>query len=122
MSATISTLPVWLPPIRAGETDGRFIDTTLDLGAVGDSIPSLANVSVDIARYDGTPLGAGDLAEAGSAWPNTLDTTNLILTVGLIAPAAAAGVTYWITITVNPTAQDRVWIRDLIITVAAQMG
>ncbi|HEY4153520.1 MAG TPA: hypothetical protein VGM38_09385 [Pseudolysinimonas sp.] len=115
-------MPVTLPAIRAGEIDGRYIDLTSDLGAVGDYIPSLSNVSIAIIRRDGFPMTSDDLALAGSDWPNTLDATGLIVTIGLAPPAAAAGVGYQLTLTVNKTLQSRLFIRDLDINVLAAMG
>jgi len=114
--------PVWWPAMRAGETDGRYLDTTPDLGAVGDTILGINTVTVTIVRADGEAITDQDLQEAGTAWPNTLDETGLIPTIGLIAPTGAAGVTYAITLTVNGTAQGRVFIRDTVLTVAATLG
>ena len=129
MSGTPTTLtvppptpPVWLPPIRAGETDGRYLNCTPDLGPFGDSIPSLSAVSLAIARQDGRPTSSADLQPAGSAWPNTLNSTGLIPTFGLIAPSGGTGVTYVLTMTVNTTAQGRVFIRDMYIQIAALLG
>jgi hypothetical protein len=122
-SGAAITRPVWLPPMRAGEIDGRFIDATQDLGMINDYVPGLAALTVSITREDGTALDPiNDLQSAGGAWPDQLDPTGLIITLGLNAPSGAAGQTYWITITVDTTAQGRIWIRDLIMTVAAQMG
>lgn len=119
----IDDLPLDLPPIRAGEIDGRYVDFTSDLGPPGDQIPSLGVVSVAIVRTDGFPSVPGtDLMLAGSDWPNTLDPTQLILTIGLNAPSASAGSTYQVTITVNKTLQGRLFIRDLMIDVLALMG
>jgi hypothetical protein len=44
--------PVPIPPLRAGETDGRYIDVSTDLGVVGDSIPDITAVTIAIARVD----------------------------------------------------------------------
>lgn len=115
--------PVQLEPMRAGEIDGRSIDLTPDLGgAIGDQVPSLSNVAIAIQRIDGFPTTSDDLTLAGSDWPNALDATKLILTIGLTAPAAAASHKYQITITVNKTMQGRLFIRDLTIEVLASMG
>jgi len=116
------TQPVWLPALRAGETDGRFIDTSLDLGAVDDSIPSLAALTVQIIRADEAPMTGDDLRPAGSAWPNRLDPNGLVITLGLTAPLGAAGVTYFITLIVNHTTMGRLWIRDLALMVSPYLG
>lgn len=116
------SMPIELPAIRAGEIDGRYINLTADLGAVEDSIPSLNVVSIAITRRDGFAMTVDDLALAGSSWPNTLDATGLILTIGLAPPATAAGSSYRLTLTVNKTLQSRLFIRDLTIDVLAEMG
>lgn len=113
--------PAWLDALRAGETDGRFIDLTNDLGPAGDSIANIGAVTVSIARQDGATITASDLKLAGSPWPNGLDETGLIVTVGLTAPAGSAGVDYRITISAN-TKQGRIFIRDVVTTVASALG
>jgi hypothetical protein len=119
--------PVPLEPIRAGEIDGRSIDVGADLGPIGDSIPSIDVVSIDIKRRDGFPMSAYDLVLAGPDWPMTLDDTGLIVTIGLKAPVVTAGYPwsgrgYQLTLTVNKTMQSRLFIRDLYIDVLACMG
>jgi len=115
-------VPILLNPIRAGEIDGRFVDLTNDLGAAGDKISDLSTVSVGFVRHDGFPATTNDLGSAGVDWPNTLDPTGLILTIGLSAPSTAAGVNYGIVLTVDKTLQGRLFIRDLTIDVLATMG
>lgn len=114
--------PILLDPIRAGEIDGRYVDMTSDLGAVGDSVSSIGTVTIGIIRRDGFPITASDLALAGSDWPNAINSTGLIVTIGLNAPATAAGIGYLLTLTVNKTLQSRLYIRDLTIDVLASMG
>jgi hypothetical protein len=114
--------PIPINPIRAGEIDGRAINLTADLGAVGDLIPSLDTVFLFIVRRDGFPMTSNDLTIAGSAWPNTLDANGLQLTIGLAPPTASAGIGYLITLMVNKTMQQRLFIRDLTIDVLALMG
>lgn len=114
--------PIMLPPIRAGEIDGRFIDLTNDLGAAGDSITSIDTVSFIITRRDGFSLTGDDLGLAGGSWPNAIDSTGLVVTVGLAPPFTSAGMSYGLAIMVNLTAQGRLFIRDLTIDVLASMG
>ena len=114
--------PVWLPAIRAGELDGRYINTTPDLGCYGDIIPSVDTITIAITRQDGRPITSNDLQLAGGIWPITLDDTSLIVTIGFTAPLLAAGVTYKLVLTVNRTAQRRLFIRDLLMEVAAALG
>jgi len=118
------TAPILLPAIRAGELDGRFINFTADLGAAGDWIADLRNVNVIVSRRDGFPITDGvDLHVAGpTSWPNTLDPTGLILTIGLQAPGACAGVGYILTVVVSTTAAGRIFVRDATIDVLAHMG
>lgn len=126
---TITTLtippppePRWLPPIRAGEIDGRYVNCGPDLSPFGDSFASIDVLSFGIVRVDGQPTTAADLQQAGTAWPNTLDSTGLIPTVGLTAPSGSAGVTYVVTLTADKTVQNRLFIRDLYIQVAPLLG
>jgi hypothetical protein len=114
--------PVPIPPLRAGETDGRYLDVSTDLGVIGDAIPTIDTVSIAIARADGEPMTANDLKLAGASWPNSLDASGLRVTVGFTAPPGSAGVPYWITFTVNTTFEGRLYIRDLTMIVQATMG
>ena len=114
--------PVPIPPLRAGETDGRYIDVSTDLGVVGDSIPDITAVSIGIFRADNEPMTSADLKLAGSNWPNSLDPSGLRITVGFTAPQGSASVPYWVTLTVNTTYQGRLYIRDLTMTVAPVLG
>jgi hypothetical protein len=114
--------PVWLPPIRAGEIDGRYMDCTPDLGPTGDKFPSISTLSIGITRQDGAAVTSNDLQTAGSAWPNVLDTTQLIPTFGFMAPVEAAGVAYNLTLTCDVTAQSRLFIRDWMMLVAPTLG
>ena len=122
MSGIITPLPRTLPSMRAGETDGRYIDCTLDLGAASDTIPNINAASITITRQDGNALTANDLQPAGTAWPNTLDSTKLIPTFGFTAPLGAAGVSYKITITVDKTTQGRIFVRDVYMSVVNALG
>lgn len=115
------TLPVVLPPIRAGEVDGRFVDFTNDLGAVGDQI-ILPNTTITIYRRDGFPMSGADLALAGQQWPNSVDPANQILTIGLAPPSTAANIGYRLVVTIDKTLQGRLFIRDLWVDVLAVLG
>jgi hypothetical protein len=114
--------PVPIPPLRAGEIDGRYIDVSTDLAVAGDKIDTIETVSIAISRLDGAAMTSNDLQLAGSDWPNALDPTGLIITVGFKAPAPSAGVPYWVTLTVNTTDEGRLYIRDLTMTVAPVLG
>jgi hypothetical protein len=114
--------PVPIPPLRAGEIDGRYIDTSTDLGVIGDKVPSIDQVTISITRVDGAAMTSNDLHLAGTDWPNTVDASGLVITVGFEAPHPSAGVPYWVTLTVNETYQGRLYIRDLTMTVAATLG
>ena len=59
--------PVCMPPLRAGEVDGRYIDASTDLGIVGDKITSIATVAIGIYRADGTAVTGNDLRLAGAS-------------------------------------------------------
>lgn len=112
-----SLLPV-LDPLVGGELDGRDLDCTDDLGAEGDLIPSVSVVSIVIARQDGFPVTSADLQLATNfGWPMSLDPTRLIVNVGLYAPSTAGGVNYTVTLVVNRTAQERLYVRGFEIQV-----
>jgi len=113
---------VCIPPLRAGEVDGRYIDASTDLGIVHDKITDIATVAIGIYRADGAPVTGNDLRLAGASWPNTLDATGLRVTVGFYAPPGSANVPYWITFTVNQTLQGRLYIRDLHMQVTPILG
>lgn len=115
-----NTAPIRFPPMRAGETDSRYIDCTLDLGAVFDTIPSASAVTITVTRQDGTPTTASDLAPA-TGHATTLDKTGLIVTFWLTAPLASANVNYIVTIQAATT-QQRVFIRDAFLSVLALLG
>lgn len=108
--------------MRATETDGRYMDVGPALAPVGDLITDLSTVSVVVTRLDGVAMTAADLQPAGGAWPPTLDATGRIPTYGWIAPLGAAGVTYLLTMTVSPTKEGRVFVRDWIINVLPLLG
>jgi len=114
--------PVPIPPLRAGEIDGRYIDVSSDLGSVGDKVTDIATVTIGVNRADGEALSEDDLHVAGSDWPNSIDASGMVITVGFHAPAGSAGVPYWVTLTVNKTALDRLYIRDLTMVVAPVLG
>jgi hypothetical protein len=129
MSGTPTTIggppppaPRWLPPIGVGEIDGRYMNCAPDLGNVKDTFPSASVLSYVIANLNGQPITANDLQEAGSQWPNTLDSTGLIPTIGLLAPSGAAGNSYSITLTANKTTQGRLFIRGFYIEVVPLLG
>lgn len=114
--------PVCIPPLRAGEIDGRYIDVSADLAVVGDKVTDISTVSVAINRADGAPSTANDLRVGGSDWPNSLDATGTVITIGFTAPPGCAGVPYWVTLMVNTTYLGRLYIRDLTMTPAPVMG
>jgi hypothetical protein len=114
--------PVPIPPLRAGEVDGRYIDTSSDLGLVGDRIITIDDVAIVIARADGADMTDDDLRVAGGDWPNQIDASGLLITVGFHAPSGCAGVNYWVTLVVDKTLQERLYIRDLTMTPAPVMG
>jgi hypothetical protein len=115
--------PTELPAMRAGELDGRYFDVSPALAPVGDLITDLSTVSIAVSHYyDALPMGVNDLQPAGGAWPPTMDATGRIVTYGWIAPLGAAGVTYLLTMTVNPTQEGRTFIRDWTMAILPLLG
>lgn len=109
MAAEIQSYPppTELPSMRAGELDGRYLDCTPALAPVGDTFSAIPTLT--ITRIDATPVSAGDLASAGSAWADEMDATNRIPTYGFIAGTAVT--TYLLRVSAA-TAQGRTFIRD----------
>ncbi len=114
--------PTELPAMRAGETDGRYLDCTPALAPVGDTFTGLNTLSLTISRWDGVLVTSDDLQRAGTAWEDSLDSTDRIPAFGFIAPLAAAGVTYVLTLTASPTFQGRVFVRDWMMSVVPLLG
>lgn len=113
--------PPTQPSLRAGETDGRFVDCTLDLGAAGDRFTTIGSITLTITRQNDIPVDSTDLQSAGSAYPDSLDSTGLIPTFGLTAPLTAARRSYKITLSAL-TQEGRTFVRDCYISVAPAMG
>jgi hypothetical protein len=114
--------PVELPPLRETEVDGRYLDCTKDLAPTGDTFPSITVLSLAIMRHDGVAMTSTDLQPAGTQFPAWLDATGLIPTFGLAAPIGCGGVTYILTLTANLTTQNRLWVRDWVMTPATLLG
>lgn len=114
--------PTELPAMRAGETDGRYMDCSPALDPVGDRFTDVGTLSVAVSRRDCVAMSTTDLQPAGGAWPTTLDATGRIATFGWIAPAGSAGVTYQLTLMANPTAEGRTFVRDWFLSVLPSMG
>jgi hypothetical protein len=114
--------PTELPAMRAGELDARYLDCGPALAPVGDLFTDLSTVAVMVTRLDGVAMSGTDLQPAGGAWPPTLDATGRIPTFGWIAPLGAAGVTYLLTLTCNPTNEGRVFVRDWIMSILPLLG
>jgi len=111
-----------MPPMRAGELDGRYIDFRQDLGTIEDQISSVNDVTIAIKRRDGFPMTVDDLALAGTNGDMELDATNLILTFWLNAPSASGGSKYRLTVTIDTTMQGRLRVRDVNMDVLSLMG
>ena len=114
--------PTELPAMRAGETDGRYMDCSPALAPVGDIITDVSTVSVAVSKRDCGAMTANDLQSAAGTWDTTIDTTGQVVTTGWTAPITSAGVTYLLTLTVNPTKQGRVFIRDWFMSILPLMG
>ncbi len=119
MPVTIQSYPppTELPGMRAGEIDGRYLDCTPALAPVGDKFVGVP--ALTITRIDGVDLGPDDLASAGVAWADTLDTTARVPTYGFAAGTATA--TYLLRIS-DATSQGRTFIRDWRISVVPRLG
>lgn len=114
--------PTELPAMRAGETDGRYMDCSPALAPVGDIITDVSTVSVSVSRRDCVSMTDADLQSAASGWDTTIDDTGQVVTTGWTAPPTSAGVTYLLTLTINPTRQGRVFVRDWFMSILPLMG
>lgn len=114
--------PTELPAMRAGETDGRYMDCSPALAPVGDIITDVSTVSVAVSRRDCKLMTVNDLQSASGTWDTTIDTTGQVVTMGWMAPLASAGVTYLLTLTINPTHEGRIFVRDWFMAVLPLMG
>lgn len=114
--------PKELPAMREGETDGRYMDCSPALAPVGDIITDLSTVSVTITRRDCVAMGATDLQSASGVWESELDATGQVVTMGWSAPIGSANVTYLLTLTINPTKEGRIFVRDWYMSILPLMG
>lgn len=114
--------PTELPPMRAGETDGRYMDCSPVLNPVSDSFTDITTVSITVTRADAAPMTSTDLQPAASGWTPSLDPTGTIATFGWTAPLTNTGAFYILTLTANPTAADRVFVRDWSMAVVPLLG
>lgn len=116
-------------PVRDGEGEvARTIIWTPDLGASDGAgrIPSLADVTVSIARQDGLAITANDVSLLPGLF--SLDSTGLQLTVWFQVPAGlpyaggSSQIAYVVTFSVQPTASGQGFKRDGILIAAATLG
>lgn len=111
-------LSLMWPAMQPNEQDARFLDFTEAFLVSGDTIPSAASVSTQIARKDGFPLATDDL----TVQYVTLDETGLIVTVWLYAPPISAGNLYRVSVIINTTSQEKLIIRNVFLRVSAWHG
>jgi hypothetical protein len=126
MSGAYSTITIppppdapWVPPLNGGELDNRYLNCIPDLGPFHDSFPNTGVLELTIIRQDGQATTPDDLQTTGFV---SLDSTGLIVTFGLFAPLASAGVTYILVLTANRTTQGRIFVRYLHMEVAPWIG
>jgi hypothetical protein len=109
--------------MAAGEITPRYMDCTPELGPIGDFFANIGVCSVGITRQDGNAITQNDLALADAGpYPPFLDTTGLIPTFWYNAPVLSAGVTYYLTLTVNATMNKRLFIRTWVMLIAGKLG
>lgn len=113
--------PTPLPPMRAGETDGRYMDCSPALAPVGDNFGNILDVTIAITRADAMPMTATDLQPNPAIGPS-LDTSGMIATFWWIAPVGNTGVDYILTLTANPTVNDRLFVRDWSMSIVPLLG
>jgi len=113
--------PTSLPPMRAGETDGRYMDCSPALAPVADTFPNILNVTIAVTRVDAKPMTAADLQPDLAIGP-TLDDTGMVATFWWIAPVGNTGVDYILTLTANPTTAGRLFVRDWMMSIVPLLG
>jgi hypothetical protein len=107
--------------MRAGETDGRFMDCSPALIPIADTFANIVNVSIAVTRADAAPMTATDLQPYVSTGPS-LDPTGRIATFWWTAPSGNTGADYILTLTANPTAGGRLFVRDWMMSILPLLG
>jgi hypothetical protein len=107
--------------MRAGETDGRFMDCSPALIPIADAFTNILTVSIAVSRADATPMTATDLQPYTTIGPS-LDPTGMIATFWWTAPADNTGADYVLTLTANPTAGGRIFERDWLMSIQPELG
>ncbi len=113
--------PTQLPPMRAGETDGRYMDCSPALAPIADNFDNIIDVTITVTRADAAPMTATDLQPDPTIGPS-LDPTGMIATFWWIAPAGNVGADYILTLTANPTSAGRVFERDWMMSILPELG
>jgi hypothetical protein len=112
--------PTWLPGMRAGETDGRYMDCSPALNPISDAFTDITTISILVTRADGQPMTASDL-RIDPDWTPELDETGTIATFGWIAPLENPGADYILSLTA-PTREGRTFVRDWAMAIVPLMG
>ncbi len=113
--------PTAMPPMRAGEVDGRYMDCSPTLLPISDLFTSINTITITVTRCDGVAIGANDLQVNTSIAP-VLDPTGMIVTFWYNAPIANAGADYILTLTANPTFEGRTFVRDWTMSIVPLLG
>lgn len=113
--------PTQLPPMRAGETDGRYMDCSPALAPVVDNFGNILDVTITVTRVDAMPMTLTDL-QPDPAVGASLDPTGMIATFWWIAPADNPGVDYILTLTANQTVGGRLFVRDWSMSIVPLLG
>jgi hypothetical protein len=113
--------PTSLPPMRAGETDGRYMDCSPALAPVDDSFINILDVTITVTRADTTPMTDTDLQPDPVVGPS-LDPTGMIATFWWIAPVGNTGADYILTLTCNQTVGGRLFVRDWSMSIVPLLG
>lgn len=114
-------VPTWLPGMRSGEVDGRFMDCSPALNPISDVFTDIVTISIVVTRADGQPMTAIDLQQDPD-WTPELDPTGTIATFGWIAPAGNPGADYILTLTADQTRDGRLFVRDWAMAIVPLMG
>ena len=112
--------PTPLPPMRAGEIDGRYMDSSPALAPLADNFGDILDITITVTRVDALPMTLTDLQPYVAIGP-TLDATGTIATFWWTAPIANVGTDYFLMLSAMTTG-GRLFIRDWSMSILPLLG
>jgi hypothetical protein len=112
--------PTPLPPMRAGEIDGRYMDCSPALAPVADNFSDILDITITVTRVDTLAMTLTDLQPYVTIGP-TLDATGMIATFWWTAPTTNVGTDYLLMLSAMTTG-GRMFIRDWSMSILPLLG